>query len=146
MSNQEQIDVLNTKVTTRLGPSPVHGVGVFALRDMQKGRKLYAEEFPKLYTLPLSQFEKLHPEVSQYLLIKFPTIAAGSKFAYPDTRIQAYMNHSDDPTYDNEEDVLLKDVKSGEEIFENYRNIPGWDVVHTWLLDKKDDSIELLTK
>lgn len=141
MTNKEQIDRLNMRVKTRLGPSPIHGVGVFALRDIFKGQKLYAEDFPKLYTLPYSQFTKLFPEVSQYILIKFPTIAVGSKFAYPDTRIQAYMNHSDDPNYGNESDMALKDIKQGEEITEDYRNIPGWEVVHTWLLQNEESVI-----
>lgn len=141
VSNKDQIDELNMRVKTRLGPSPIHGVGVFALRDILKGQKLYAEDFPRLYTLPFSQFGKLFPEVSQYLLIKFPTIAAGSKFAYPDTRIQAYMNHADDPNYDNINDEALRDIKQGEELTEDYRNIPGWEVVHTWLLQKTENVI-----
>lgn len=131
--NKDQVDELNMRVTTRLGPSPIHGVGVFALRDMQKGKKLYAEDFPKLYTLPFSQFSKLHPEVAQYILIKFPTVAAGSKFAYPDTRIQAYMNFSPDPNYDLMTDTIVKDVKEGEEITEDYRLIPGAYEIHPWL-------------
>lgn len=133
ISNKEQIDILNTRVRTRLGPSPIHGVGVFALRDIPKGVRLFAEDFPKLYTLPYAQFSKLFYEVSQYLLIKFPTIAVGSKFAYPDTRIQAYMNHSLTPNYDNTTDETLREIKAGEEITEDYFNIPGATVIHPWL-------------
>lgn len=134
MSGQDdQLDELNSRVLVRIAPSKVHGVGVFALRDIPAYEKLYADITPVLYTLPYSSFGKLFPEVKQFLLERWPQIVNGSRFCYPDTRIQAFMNHSNQANYDAFNDEMLMDVKTGEEITENYMLIPNWQLVHPWL-------------
>lgn len=135
MTQDEQISWLNSIVRLRLGPSPIHGIGLFAIRDIPKGTKLYADTFPQLYNLPYSSFNKLFPEVRDLLLERWPGITQGSKFAYPDTFLQAYMNHSDSPNYDAKKDEALTDIKAGEEITENYKRINGWSQVFPWLVD-----------
>lgn len=126
MSNYtRQIQELNTYVKTRLAPSKIHGVGVHALRDIPKGQKLYTDMMTKLYNLPYKEFNNLFPTVRKLLLEQWPQIINGSAFAYPNARLQAYMNHSDDPNYDAVNDVTLRDIKSGEEITEDYRKIEG---------------------
>lgn len=133
---KRQIQELNTYITTRIAPSKIHGVGVFAMRDLPKGTKLYADIMPRLYNLPHRYFSFLFPEVREMMLERFPQIVNGSNFVHPDTRIQAFMNHSDDPNYDAKEDILLRDVKKGEEITEDYRRIENWGKVFKWLKKK----------
>jgi SET domain-containing protein len=133
MNYERQIAELNTYVKTRLGVSTIHGIGVFALRDIEKGEQLYADMMTKLYNLPYSEFDKLRPEIIDQLLQRWPQIVNGSAFAYPDTRIVAFMNHSDKPNYDAVNDVALRKIKEGEEITENYRKIEGADRVFTFL-------------
>lgn len=41
MTQQEQINELNITVKCKLGLSFIHGIGVFAMRDIQKGQKCY---------------------------------------------------------------------------------------------------------
>lgn len=135
LSNEEQIDELNARVKTYIGVSKIHGVGVFALRDIAKGQKLYADFTPTIYSLRYSHFSKLFPEVREYLIERWPRIVTGSKFAYPTDRVQAHMNHSEDPNYDAINDVMLKDVKRDEEITENYKEIEGWQVAFSWLVE-----------
>ena len=130
---EQQIKELNSYVLTRIAPSKIHGVGVFALRDIPKGRKLNVGMITKLYTLPHSSFLKLFPEVREMLLERWPQIVNGSRFLYPDTKIQAFMNHSDKPNYDAKEDIALEDIKKGEEITEDYRQIEGYEKVFKWL-------------
>lgn len=132
----EQAAKLNTYVKCRIAPSPIHGVGVFAIRDIGKGQKIFADMMPEVFNLPYSSFNKLFPQVKQILLERYPRITKGSMFIYPDTRLQAYMNHSDDPNYDAINDVLLRDVKEGEEITEDYRKIDGWQEVFPFLVVK----------
>lgn len=134
MNLKLQEQELNTYVKVKLAPSDIHGVGVFALRDIPKGQKLYADMMTKIYTLPHKQFRNLFPEVRQYLLERWPQVVNGSRFAYPDTRVVAFMNHSDTPNYDAKNDIVLEDIKEGEEITEDYRQIEGWEKVFTWLV------------
>ena len=129
----QQSRELNEYVKTRIAPSSVHGVGVFALRDIKQGEKLYTDMRPKIYTLPYAEFNELNKEVREYLLERWPQVVNGSAFGFPDTRIQAFMNHSDAPNYDAHTDVALTDIKAGEEIFEDYRVIEGWDKVFAFL-------------
>jgi hypothetical protein len=124
---------LNEEVKTRIAPSKIHGVGEFALRDLHKGEKLYADRFPVIYRTKHAFFGWLRPEVSKLLLERWPNIVNGSQFMWPDTNIQAYMNHSEDANYDAVNDVMLKSVKEGEEITENYRAINGYAQVFPWL-------------
>ena len=125
LGSEEQADELNNRVKVKVQPSPVRGVGLFALRDISKGQKLYATSLPVFYNLPYSHFSKLFPEVQQFLLERFPRVVEGEIFAYPDSFLQSFMNHNSNPNYDNETDTALRDIKAGEEIFEDYRTIPG---------------------
>lgn len=130
---EKQIQELNTYVRTYIAPSPVHGVGVFALRDIKKGEKLYTDIVPRLYNLPVKYFTFLFPEVKKYLMSRWPQVVNGSAFGFPDTRIQAFLNHSYEPNYDAQADKALVDIKAGEEVFEDYRKIPGWEKVFVWI-------------
>ena len=133
MNSNKLAAKLNHRVVVRIAPSKIHGVGIVAIRDLPKGRKMYLDHLPEQYALPYSSFGKLFPEVRQILLERWPLIVSGSAFMYPDARYQAYCNHSDDPNYDAFNDVLLKDVKAGEELLENYKYIKGWEEVFTFL-------------
>lgn len=133
MNTEQQIVMLNTWVKTKIQPSSVHGVGLFAIRDIPKGQKLYADIFPQPFKIPFSSIKKLFPEVSQLLLERWPQIVNDSGFMYPDIFLQAYCNHSDDPNYDGNSDLTLREIKKGEEIFEDYRKIPNYKKVFKWL-------------
>lgn len=137
MIKEQQIERLNERFKARIGPSPIHGVGVFAMRDVAKGQSLYSDATPEVYTLRYSDLNKLFPEIKQLLLERFPSIVMGSRFVYPTDRLQAYMNHSENPNYDAINDVALQDIKQGEEVTENYRLILGYQQVFKWLLDKQ---------
>lgn len=110
----------------RLAPSLIHGIGVFAARDIPKGQRVYGDAFPKLYLLSITD---VPPEIA----CRHPSIATSGRLAYPDVRFQAYMNHSDTPNYDAKEDIALTDIKEGEEITEDYRKIEGYAQVYPWL-------------
>jgi SET domain-containing protein len=133
MNYTRQIDELNTYVKTRISPSSIHGVGVFAIHDIQKGQKLYTDIVPKMYNLPHKEFGNLFPTVRSLILEHWPQIVNGSHFAYPDTRIQAFMNHSEEPNYDAINDITLRKIKAGEEVTEDYRLIEGSREIHKWL-------------
>lgn len=133
MNAEDTAALLNTIVVTRIAPSKVHGVGIFALRDLQAGRKLYLDSLPRPYKISKGNLSKLYPEVRQILTERFPRVFVDSVVAYPDACYQAYVNHSSDYNYDCITDTLIEDVKAGDEITENYKNIVGWRDAHPWL-------------
>lgn len=130
---EEQITRLNERVKVRIAPSPIHGVGVFAIRDIAAGQRLYADHMPEVYAVRYANFGKLLPAVKALLLERYPQIVNGSNFIYPDTRHLAYMNHSDTPNYDAKSDTVLRDISEGEELTEDYRLIEGYQQVFSWL-------------
>lgn len=129
----EAISMLNDIACIKLAPSSIHGVGVFAIRDIPKGKKLYMDAIPNALDIPYSEFSRLLPEVVDIVLGQFPQIVNGSHFLYPATRFLTYVNHSEDPNYDAKEDITLRDIKAGEEITENYKLIDGYEKVFAWL-------------
>lgn len=133
MSDQ-QIKELNTYCLTRVAPSKVHGVGVFALKDLPKGSVLFADMMIKMYTVPYESFSEIYPEARQLILERWPQVVNGSRFCFPDTRIQAYMNHSESPNYDAITDTVLEDIPAGTEITEDYRKIKGYEKVFPFLV------------
>ena len=139
---EDQVNMLNSMVKVRIAPSKVHGVGVFALKDILKGEKVYANAFPVKFYISKGSQDKLFPEVKALLQERWPAMTEGEAFLYPDCLLQAYMNHSDDPNYDNRIDMARRDIKKGEEIFEDYRNIKGYQNVFSWLPKPKDDIIK----
>lgn len=135
----EQVNLLNNLGKVRIGASKIHGVGVFAMRDLKAGEKMYLDAMPNWLDLPYKYFEvrkgakRLRKEVVALLLERWPNIVNGSQFVYPDTRMQAFMNHSDAPNYDAKTDVTLRKIYEGEELTEDYKQIAGWEKVFTWL-------------
>ena len=130
---KKAIDLLNDIIKVRIAPSPIHRVGVFAMRDIPKGKHLELDAVPHAFDVPFKDFKKLLPEAREILLSQFPQIVNGSHFLYPVTKMNAYLNHSDKPNYDNIKDLTLKKIKAGEEITEDYKLIDGWDKIFTWL-------------
>lgn len=129
----QQIKELNTYMLTRVAPSKIAGVGIFALRDLEKGETLYADMASKIYTLPYKYFDPIRPEVRTLIVERWPQVINGSPFVFPDTRLQAFMNHSDTPNYNGKTDIMLKNVEEGEEITEDYRQIEGYQQIFGWL-------------
>ena len=134
-----QIVMLNGSVKATLGPSKIHGIGVFAIRDIKKNERVYCDQLPKLFKLPYSQLNKLFPEIREIIIGRWPSIINGSKFISPDARLISFMNHSDTPNYFQVSDTARCDIKKGEEITENYQLMPNWQKIYPWLV--KEDKV-----
>lgn len=130
----KQLNTLTKWVTVELKPSPVHGVGVFAVRDLKAGEQLFMNIMPFPFKVP---YKKLTNNVPSYvhdtLIDRWPHIKDGEVFVYPDARYVAYCNHSNEPNYDALTDVALRDIEKGEEIFEDYRKIKGWEDIYPFI-------------
>lgn len=144
LSKEKQVDELNTEVKCRLAPSPIHGVGVFAMRFIPKGERCYCTPrvTPHFYTLSQQDLNKLFPEVRQLVLDRWPSIANGSIFQSPndDAKLLCFINHSAMPNYDVARDIALRDISVGEEIVQDYRYMQNWDKVYSWLIAPKKEN------
>ena len=134
MNTEIQSNTLIKWVNTRIAPSPIHGVGVFAIKDIPNGTKLYLDIMPEIFTLPYKKLLNNMPAYIHDLIIeRWPLIKIGSPFVYPDARMVAYMNHSGDANYDAKTDMTLRDIREGEEVTEDYKKIEGWQDVFAFL-------------
>ena len=115
-------DYLNQTVWAKLAPSKIHGVGVFAIRDIPKGQKIFARCDPNTQAIKLDSFDRLLPEIAELIDQRWFLARKGETFQSPnnDARLISFMNHSDTPNYDKYNDVVLVDIKKGIEITENY--------------------------
>lgn len=125
MTPEQQVKQLNEQVKCYIAPSKIHGIGVFALRDIEKGEKCYI--FPRTertwYDLTYSDLEKLRPEIREIILQRWPAIINGSYFQSPldDVWLCSFVNHSETPNYKQSSDSALRNIKAGEEVTESYR-------------------------
>ena len=138
MNQQEQVNELNSIVRAKLAPSKIHGIGVFAIRNIYKGEKCYLTPptRPKFYTIPYGSINKLFPEVKELILERWPSLINGSHILCPNDMVFliTYLNHADDYNYDVGTDKALKNIKKGEEITQNYRRMVNYEKIYKWLI------------
>ena len=137
LTRQEQIDMLNNTVRCKLGVSKIEGVGVIALRNIQKGQRCYiTPNFnPSFYNLSFSNLNKLLPEIKALILDRWASVVNNSLFTSPndDAHLLMFVNHSLEPNYDVVTDTALKDIPAGTEITENYCVMDNAEKAHAWL-------------
>ena len=116
----QEIKTLNDTVWATIAPSKIHGVGVFAIRDIPKGQKLQLNAFYEPFKL--TDFTGLLPEIYEIIKARWPYAMNGTPFLHPhnDVRLVSFMNHAADPNYDYMTDCVLRDVKAGDELTEDY--------------------------
>lgn len=108
---------LNDVVWCRLAPSPIHGIGVFAIRDIPEGTELAggvedysrdgeADVLPEIHALMQDQ----HCFLEYFDVLPNPN---------RNVHLQCFMNHSDTPNSNGK--VALRDIRKGEEVTENFK-------------------------
>lgn len=128
-----KVELLNEIINNTyvvLKPSPVAGVGVFALRDIPKGcRDMFSKPDPRddWVKIPLTEVEKL-PDHARFLIWNYCLFDDHDYFV-PDHGFKKldlclFLNHNDQPNVKsiNEGDYFeaLRDIKAGEELFLYY--------------------------
>lgn len=133
LTKDQQIDELNSEVRCKLGVSKIHGIGVFAMRDIRWGERCYCTPhmIPRFYDIPYGSLNKLFPEIKELVLQRWASVVNGSIFCNPndDAHLLMFINHSINPNYDVVSDTALRDIKKGEEILEDYRAMDNWEKV-----------------
>jgi SET domain-containing protein len=113
-------------VYTRIKPSKIHGVGVFAIRDIPKDTYIFSGDNSKMVWVDKSAIENVDSEIKSlyddYCIIK------GDRYFCPDNfnnlNVGWYLNESkDDPNVgcdENYDFYALRDIRAGEELTLNY--------------------------
>lgn len=122
-------DLLADIATTRVGlaPSPIHGIGVFALADIPAGtRDLFSPPRPWV-PVPEAEVQALPPPARR-LVQTYCLWDAGTYYLPPDGfrvfDLVMYLNHSDEPNLKSvnggDQFVTTRAVKTGDELTVDY--------------------------
>ena len=134
MSKEELLAELSNNTFVMIKPSPIEGIGVFAIRDIPKGcRNMFSKENPgKEEYVKLSKTETaLLPEHSRHLIETYCLYDADHYFVpesgFKKMDLVNFLNHSDEPNLvsinEGEFFEALKDIKAGEELLIDYGEI-----------------------
>jgi len=123
---------LKNNIKTKLGVSPIHGVGVFAIRDIQMGEQVFPEwdKETGVYVIPDNRLEEISKEVLELLDMYFINDECGYKvirlikglnflannFSYCNSSYNTEVEHNI-----SNYGIALKPIKKGEEILEYYK-------------------------
>ena len=114
-----------------LKPSPIHGIGVFAIRDITAGcRKMFSKPNKNWVKLSKSKIRKL-PRYS-IDLIKNYCLWDDNNYFVPDYGFKiidlvVFVNHSDTPNIKSDNNgnffEAIRNIPAGEELLINYSSI-----------------------
>ena len=144
LTKEEQIIELNNEVRCTLKPSPIEGIGVFAMRYIYQGERCYCTPnmIPKFYNIPYGSLSKLLPEVRELVLKRWASVVNGSIFQSPnsDVGLLFFTNHAYDSlivNYDVVSDTAIRDIQAGDEILQNYCFMENAQKAYPWLVCPK---------
>lgn len=135
MNKEQLLAELSTNTWCLLKPSPLHGIGVFAARDIPKGcRSMFSKGIGNW--IPVSR-QEVHalPEHSKALIENFCLYDSDNYFI-PDygfklLDLAVFLNHAETPNIisidDGEEFEAVRNIQVGEELLINYGDIVDSD-------------------
>jgi SET domain-containing protein len=137
MTKEELLLELSANTWVMIKPSPIEGIGVFALQDIPKGcRDMFgkpdaAEEW---ITVPKKEIEGL-PVHAQFLVGNYCLYDTENYFipahGFKKIDISLFLNHADHPNIisvnDGDYFEAIRDISSGEELVIDYGEIVEGD-------------------
>lgn len=131
MTKEELLRELSQETYVTLKPSPVHGIGVFALREIQKGcRDIFSKNMGEWIRLSIKEVDQL-PAHSRNIIETYCLYDEHHYFV-PDYGFKVmdmvnYLNHSSSPNVTSvnhgEYFEALVDIPEGSELLVNYEDI-----------------------
>lgn len=133
INRQQLIQELINHTYVMLNPSPVAGIGVFAIRDITKGcRDMFSkpDKNDQWITITKSEVDAMPHHAK--LLIENYCLFDDEHYFVPDygfkkVDVSLFLNHSDAPNVisiqDGEYFEAIRDIKTGEELFIDYGEI-----------------------
>ena len=131
MMKEQLLRELQQDVYVMLKPSPIEGIGVFAIRDIPKGcRTIFSAGIGEWIKISFEEVEQLPPHSRN--LVETYCLYDEENYFVPDYGFKLmdmvlYLNHSADcnviSVNDGEYFEALRDIKTGEELLVNYGSI-----------------------
>lgn len=132
MTKDELIQDLKNNVYCRLQPSPINGIGIFAIRDIPKGvnpfRGCRMPTWKKFRREEIFSNEKILDEVKDFVKAVYPLKKNAvylPNHSLNTVDISYFLNHSDAPNAafikEQGDFIALRTIKKGEELFSDYR-------------------------
>ncbi len=131
MKKEALLKQLQSQTYVMIKPSPLHGIGVFAIRDISKGTKdIFSEGFGDWIKVSKEEVDAL-PIHSRELIENYCLFDEDSYFipeyGFKLVDLVIYLNHSETPNVkslnDGEQFEALVDIKAGEELLVDYATI-----------------------
>lgn len=114
-------------VYARLRPSPIHGVGVFAIRAIPKGTNIFPDDDEPMRWVPVDALAGLPDEIrglyDDFSVIKDNGRLYGCPRSFNHLTVSWYLNESNDPNVVCDDDYdfrALRDIQAGEELTVDY--------------------------
>ena len=128
----EVLEYLKNHVKTEIAPSPIHGIGTFALTDIEVGESVFMlwPNESRVYTIEKNEFSEL-PDYSKKMILKsylnkpeYPVVwfrlFKDSYFNLANPLV--YTNTAEEnANFDSVKRITIKPIKAGEEILGNYK-------------------------
>ncbi|RYY54756.1 MAG: SET domain-containing protein-lysine N-methyltransferase [Chitinophagaceae bacterium] len=131
MDSRQLLAQLATDTLVALKPSPVHGIGVFAIADIPKGfRKIFSPPADNWIRVPVAEVDQLPDHARE--LVETYCLYDDTDYFLPDYGFKImdlvnYLNHSAEPNLvsvsDGEYFEAIRDIRTGEELFVDYGSI-----------------------
>jgi len=141
MTREQLLLELQQDTYVTLKPSPVHGIGVFAIRDIPKScRTIFSKGVGEWIKLSFAEVEQL-PLHSQSLIETYCLYDEENYFV-PDygfklMDIVLFLNHSSDPNVisinHGEQFEAMRDIKTGEELLVHYDTLSDGEDYEAYL-------------
>lgn len=133
MTKTELLAELAGNTWVIIKPSPIDGIGVFALRDIAKGcRSMFSKANEQEQWIPVTKTEVENLPAHAKVLIENYCLYDEANYFVPDYGFKKmdlvnFLNHADIPNIisinDGELFEAIRDIKTGEELFIDYGEI-----------------------
>jgi SET domain-containing protein len=131
MKKEKLLHELRFETYVTIKPSPLHGNGVFALRNIPKGcRNMFSAGIGEFIKIERSEIDQL-PEHSRQLVETYCLFDDKyywiPEYGFKLMDVSLYLNHSDTPNVisinDGEYFETIRDIETGEELLIDYGTI-----------------------
>lgn len=128
---EKLMSLLRSNTLIALRPSPIQGIGVFAITDIEAGRGgLFSDDNSEWVSIPKQEVATL-PEHSRFM-VENHCLYDDENYFIPEYGFKLidpviFLNHSDQPNLrsinDGQDFITLRAIRAGEELFIDYGEI-----------------------